>query len=414
MIDQALYHSIYSARNDSVTEGIPEDHLVSTFESVSNGSDFDYRTAVEQYLSTPRWNIFPFVEEEAAHLRGPEWHLMNTFAQKEWFDRGWVVREASLAQKAVVLWGDTELSWDTMHRISLWTGRRALKDLDMTQAVRIRCHFEAYRTQNQNFSSVFFQEVDWFEPSLLDYMGFARTLRLKDPRDRIYAFLDLGSKLAHGLNIVPNYTDTPSKVFQDFAINYIITTKDMNLLYHVMHDETSIKDISMTWVPRWDSGPENMVHFVSPSAYQPLRSRTGHVSNPAISEDNALHVQGLIFDTVCFTSSILTGSYSTSTNVPLTIVSGSLTQMTFDVWLQVRALKLSNNPYRGKLLEAFFDALATGSFYYGDLATLRSKQWKFIDLFRRLTYQMDLTGYIPWDSVDLSNFDSSSFLRQVA
>ncbi|KAF3040459.1 hypothetical protein E8E12_003153 [Didymella heteroderae] len=340
MIDKALYHTIYGMRIDPSTESHPLRDLESDSEPTFHhngqdpGIDFDYRSAVERCLDIPRWNIFPFVEEEDVFLRGPEWNLMNTFGQNEWFDRGWVVREASLARKAVVIWGDTELLWDDLNRISLWTGRRAKKDLDMTQAVRIRCHFEAYRTRYRNFSSVFFQEVDWFEPSLLDYMGFARTLRLKDPRDRIYAFLDLGPKLVQGLAIVPNYTDTPLKVFQDFATNYILTTKDMNLLYHVMHDEATVETESMTWVPRWDSGPENMVHFVSSSAYSPLRSRTGQISKPTISANHVLRVQGLIFDTVCFTSNILTGSYSTSSNVPLTIGCSSLTKMFFAVWLQ--------------------------------------------------------------------------------
>lgn len=186
MIDQALYHTIYGGRNDSVTESWPEQHSEKTLSSTSPynngapGSDFDYRSAVERCLDVPRWNIFPFAQEEDISLDGPEWALVAALARNEWFERGWVVREASLAREAVVVWGDTVLQWDDLIRTALWTGTRAKKNKNLAVAYRIRCHFETYKTRHQNYSSVCFQEGDWFEPSLLDYMGFARILRLKN------------------------------------------------------------------------------------------------------------------------------------------------------------------------------------------------------------------------------------------
>jgi hypothetical protein len=407
MIDEALYHAIYGGRSDSVTSYRSEHHLDSTSEPTSHhnnqylGPDFDYRSAVERGLERPRWDIFPYLEERDVFLRSQEWGFVEALNRNEWFERGWVVREASLARQAVVVWGDTVLQWNDLIRTAIWCGTRAKKDMNMVVAYRMRCHFEAYRTRHHNFSSTFFKETDWFEPSLLDYMGSARGLRLKDPRDRIYAFLELGSTLSKDLDIIPNYSDTPLRVFQDFATNYVLKTKDMNILHHVAHDASSLVSGFPTWVPIWDQRSANMTHFVSPSSYLPLLSRTSRGSNPYISNDEALRVQGVIFDTISLTSDIFTGS-------------GSVTQKIFDIWLGVRALSSFDGPYREKPLEAFFDALALGSHFYGDMAGLRSQQRKYIDLFQHLSDRLNQERTIQWEAVNLRELDSSPFIRQVA
>jgi hypothetical protein len=407
MIDETLYRTFHAGRNDSVTEYWPEHYSDKTSERASHnnngasGNDFDYQSAVERCLDVPRWNIFPFLKEQNISLQGPEWALVGALAKNEWFERGWVVREASLAQQAVIIWGDTVLQWDGLTRTALWTGTRAKKDKNLAVAYRIRCHFEAYKTRHRNYSSVFFQEGDWFEPSLLDYMGFARALQLKDPRDRIFAFIDLGLELAKGLHIVPNYTGTHLKVFRDFATNYILRTKHTNILHHVAHDTSSLAIGSPTWAPIWDQRSENMTHFVSPSSYPPLISRTDRGCDPVVSDDHVLGVQGVVFDTFSFTSDFFTGD-------------GSTTQAIFRIWLGVRYLSSSKEPYGDKALEAFFDALALGSHFYGDMACLRGQQRKFIDLFHRLSRRVDDKVAIEWDTVDLGELDSSSFIGQVA
>lgn len=109
MIHETLYRTFHAGRNDCVTEYWPEHYSDKTSERASynnngaSGSDSDYRSAVERCLDAPRWNIIPFLKEQDISPEGPEWALVGASAKNEWFERGWVVREASLAQQAVVI-----------------------------------------------------------------------------------------------------------------------------------------------------------------------------------------------------------------------------------------------------------------------------------------------------------------------
>ena len=77
MIDEALYHTINSERNDSVTESWPEhdhDKIIQAACAPNNGPrNFDYQSAVERCLDVPRWNLFPFLPGQNISLKGPEW-----------------------------------------------------------------------------------------------------------------------------------------------------------------------------------------------------------------------------------------------------------------------------------------------------------------------------------------------------
>jgi hypothetical protein len=270
----------------------------------------------------PKMELIPILTRAEYLPKRSRVGLIGALAGNEWYERGWVVREASLAREGVLIWGDTVLQWDDLMRTALWAGTRVNQDKGLTAALRIRCHFEAYKTRHRNCSSVFFHEGDWYEPSLLDYMGWAQSLRLKNPRDRIYAFLELGSETGKILDIVPNYTNTPLEVYKHFATNYILSTRDLNTLHHVAHDVSSLKSGTPTWVPLWDQRSESMTNIVSPSSYPPLYSRTGQSSSPVVSSDHALRVQDAVFDTVRFTSEIFTGG-------------GLITKMIFQIWIKI-------------------------------------------------------------------------------
>lgn len=96
-------------------------------------------------------------------------------------------------------------------RVFLWTIRRA-HDLYPTTPSSITftfnslmSHMDAYVDRHVDALRPFLNEANTWTNDLADYVVGARSLRFKDPRDRIYAFLDL--PLAHkGEKLVsPNY-----------------------------------------------------------------------------------------------------------------------------------------------------------------------------------------------------------------
>ncbi|KAF1929954.1 HET-domain-containing protein [Didymella exigua CBS 183.55] len=364
-------------------------------------NDIDYRSAVDQRLGPHHDDIFPYFDNDDPIRSDSRWPLLDALLSREWFQRAWVVREAGLARQALVLCGDTTLSWNDLMCMISWIHGRALGGISVAHEDRLQPHREAYEARHQELICVFYARSSWFECSLLDYMDFSRFLHLKDPRDRIYAFLDIAPGHKDGFEIIPNYTDTPFKIYYDFATAYILATKDLKILHYVQHGEVMIETGSTTWVPRWDDGLADTTIIFSPSQDPPLLSRTGQVSSPAILENHVFRVQGVVFDKVCFSSDVWTKN---------TLTLGYI----FRVWIQVRALASSESPYRERLLAAFFDALTSGGGFYGDLETHMKQRRRCLDLFHSMSSHMDGNDTITWDSLDLREFGASSVLLMVA
>ncbi|KAF3049630.1 hypothetical protein E8E11_004980 [Didymella keratinophila] len=234
-------------------------------------------------------------------MSDPRWASVNTFLKQEWFSRGWVVREVGLARQELVIWGDTEFSWHDLMRVLVWRHQRAAKTITIPAEDRFRSHLEAYEAQHKGIICTFYQEGAWKPCSLLDYIHFARALQLKDPRDRVFAFLDLAKDSTRELVVMPNYTDTPSKVYRDFAMAYLSVMGDIDLLHYVKHTEESLNTADMTSAPDWSIAEDNFISFMSTSDHNPpLRSQKGRISEPKLSYNTILQVEGVIIDLVRF------------------------------------------------------------------------------------------------------------------
>jgi hypothetical protein len=344
------------------------------------------------------WDWFPFAAADAPVMSDPRWASVNALLEQAWFSRGWVVREAGLARQGLVIWGSTEFAWHDLMRVLVWRHRRAAKTISIPAEDRFRSHLEAYEAQHKNIICTFYQEGAWKPCSLLDYIHFARALQLKDPRDRVYAFLDLAKDSTRQLTVVPNYTDAPSKVYRDFAMAYVSATGNVDLLHYVKHTEESLSTTDMTWAPDWSISEDNFISFMSTSAdYPPLRSQEGHISEPKLLNDTTLQVEGVVIDPVRFVSNVLQSDTTTAA-------------VLFEVWTSVRRLEAHYpSPY---LLEAFFDALAMAGFY-GDLEEWLDVRRAYITMFKRLSAGPHVSDSIKWDAIEVSRLEESSVHRYI-
>lgn len=55
------------------------------------------------------WNKFPYPREDDPLLSDERWDSLRELLKESWFTRGWVVREAGLAQDGLVIWGRSEV-----------------------------------------------------------------------------------------------------------------------------------------------------------------------------------------------------------------------------------------------------------------------------------------------------------------
>lgn len=360
-----------------------------------NGKLGEYNLSSTE-LDSAIWDQFPYSDSMAPVLHDPRWASINALIEQPWFQRGWVVREAGLARQAIVLWGQTEFLWHNLMRALVWRHRRAVKSITIPAEDRFRSHLEAYEARHQESIRVFYQWGSWKACSLLDYLHFARALRLTDARDRIYAFLDLAGDSVRELGVVPNYNDAPSKVYSDFAIHYVRTTEDIGILNYVKHDESSVQTGLLSWAPDWSKAEDNFTGFVSVDEnHPPLLSRTNQATKPVLVDGTTLEVSGIIHDSVRCVFDVLQSDMTT-------------TAVLFELWEWVRK-SVSQSPYPSShLLEPLFDTL-TNLGYIGELNTWHRERRAYIDTFECLHAHKLERGTADWDEDEVVCLESSTF-----
>lgn len=75
-----------------------------------------------------------------------------------------------------------------------------------------------------------------------------RDTQCSDPRDRLYALFSLLTPRQKILAIEPDYSKSPSKIYQDFTQHYIEQQMDLNIL---ATDLQQFSHTSPSWVPDW-------------------------------------------------------------------------------------------------------------------------------------------------------------------
>lgn len=132
------------------------------------------------------WNTFPYPRQDEPVLDDPRWDSLLVLLDEPWFTRGWVVREAGLAQTGHIYWGESEFTWDALMRTLHWLYKRGVKTLyakGFFDRIPL-AHLEVFEDRHSTYAKMFTVEMTWVNQSLLGYLNLTRQLKLKDPRDR--------------------------------------------------------------------------------------------------------------------------------------------------------------------------------------------------------------------------------------
>lgn len=227
-----------------------------------------------------------------------------------WFQRGWVIQEALLAQDAVVIWGLRKIPGMTslmLFRNWLWSdfcGHLA--------SLKYRVRFVPLALLYPYRSREVAQGLGHIlgpQPNLLRILRIAQMLKVKDPRDRVFAFLyldrlkdrqDIATDAASRLSIQPDYSKTVAEVYADSA-RYITESGDITWLSYVHKTQASLaKSGCPSWIPRWDV----IKHFPLGISDSYPRIHTSQYTNEdrrhelARFEGNCMIVTGVVFDRV--------------------------------------------------------------------------------------------------------------------
>lgn len=171
---------------------------------------------VMQKIDTSAWNTFTYWEF-MTFANDSRWSSFQALLDQDWFARGWVVREAALAQRGRVIWGQSSFGWDRLMQALLWllVRGRHIANVQRVTFQRVQIHLDAFADQHISRLKCLHDESYWYRGSLLDFLKVGRTLHMSDPRDRLFAFLDISTDESRQVEIDPKYSGTPLEVYHD-------------------------------------------------------------------------------------------------------------------------------------------------------------------------------------------------------
>jgi hypothetical protein len=159
---------------------------------------------------------------------------------RPWWTRLWVMQELLLAQRAYLYCGRKVVAWPTRGKIGLPIHRRLL------------FHFGEGRSSPVGYL-LMLQQVVHKKPELLDIFMHLQHRQSTDPRDRVFAILDLVDEVNAALNS-PDYTLSLLEVQRRLVITSVKTHKDLRVLSYArgVHSYRTHSRVGQpSWTPRW-------------------------------------------------------------------------------------------------------------------------------------------------------------------
>jgi hypothetical protein len=245
------------------------------------------------------WDSFPYPENNDPLLLDSRWRSFICVSQRDWFKRGWVVREAAFTQYGLIIWHQSEFSWAKLTRSFMWLSQRSDSTFigAILPKVSFVCHSEASKNRDTDFAQTLSEEDIWQPQSLLEDMNWAKSLELSDSRGRIHAFMDLSENSERVAPIRPDYNLAPLEVYRLLAIHFVRADHTTHILDYVVHG-LDFEDLKIpSWIPRWNL-PEWSISTTTLHSSLLLSSRNGYYAEPTIMNYEALSLKGIVIDSV--------------------------------------------------------------------------------------------------------------------
>lgn len=201
-----------------------------------------------------------------------DWSYLNSFFQRSWFSRAWVIQEAVLVANnplpTILTCGELEISWNMLADVAngilslglfflYGSGSGSLQGLGHTSV----CLIDRLRRSRTGPSP----------PILLSMLDSTRETCATDPRDKVFALYGLISPdEASETRLLPNYNKSCVQVYTDVAIYYLTKYKMLAFLQRVpwtLPQNGGYGGITglPSWVPDWSK--RHVVPFLGSSIY---------------------------------------------------------------------------------------------------------------------------------------------------
>ncbi|KAM0426045.1 hypothetical protein ACHAPT_008676 [Fusarium lateritium] len=285
-------------------------------------------------LESPRYRIQGLAQdfhgEGPLSQESPVWSEALKLYHRPWFERLWVVQEIALAQRATVIWGKCEMSWQ-------WIGLAAA--VIRTNWHRIVRNIPGRQVPVGVMNAYFMYRIsrsqDYFEPlqfSFCELLALTRQFECQEKRDKIFGLLGLATTDGVNSHITPDYTSPLGQVYRSVACAMIGSKDPLAMLSHVHHtgnfdpdfdknldallsnpessitlhfkdfgaskwDSPSTLPFKDSWVPKWDTeGPQTLTPLDAHPDFAAGFSEQTQIRDDV--QSGRLTVRGIILDEV--------------------------------------------------------------------------------------------------------------------
>ena len=166
------------------------------------------------------------------------WMSVEDLLGRPWFERLWIWQEVRLAREAYLFCGNEGVPWESFRK-AIYYLHQAPKPHAVGHLTR-RCFGISHYSGNG---------VDAYD-DLIPVLENARSASCSDPRDKIFAVLNLARE-SDTRGIDADYSKPAEAVFQDLIIHYTSNLRSLDILTQCeLRDDTGGMKLP-TWVPSW-------------------------------------------------------------------------------------------------------------------------------------------------------------------
>ncbi|KAH0533891.1 hypothetical protein FGG08_007490 [Glutinoglossum americanum] len=291
----------------------------------------------------PQWKLFPrdssLQELGLPPSASPEWEALEFLINLPFFRRIWILQEVTAAHKALIVWGEVEISWDDFATAALWA---ILNCLHLSSEERSS---EVPRLSLWRLSVFLFslQPRPW-----LKLLRETRDFEATDPRDTVYALIGMAKESPP---IRANYLITKEEMFASTTRHIMESSKCLDILSYAYCGTQPLLHMVPFWVYRRTKAHTDKPWTLSPEVGLQA-SKDSYTQLKDGSDWRVLIVNGLAVDTVACTGKPLCHesiSFDWLAKLP----------QTFDMCRE-NASKLNEN-YGRSLIQCFISTVVAGS-----------------------------------------------------
>ncbi|KAK8157784.1 heterokaryon incompatibility protein-domain-containing protein [Phyllosticta citrichinensis] len=220
------------------------------------------------------------------------WQALAAVLRRPWFMRMWVIQEVVLSSQIEVVCGRSVFSWEEMGRIVGYLDCEEYRSTTGNSSTVAELPFTRINRMKEQHGN---EEM----PDLFDLLMRCRRQTSSDPRDKIFALLELGQ---HEMD--PDYSKTTRDVYTDFA-SFVVrdAQRTRSCCDHALGDPYYMGCWSInqgqelpTWVPDWSVNLK-----LQPFDFGGCQEQISHayaLGELRVRHDASLSLPGRIYDTI--------------------------------------------------------------------------------------------------------------------